>query len=117
MGRLGTATPHHTSFFPSPAIATLHVGSAHIAALRLHSSSQRPPRSRLASSLGMIGAGGALLLGKGKYILGALKLTKFASLGSMVMTVGAYTMFYGAPYAVGMVRIVWSSVLRGSGPV
>lgn len=38
----------------------LHVGSAHIAALRLYSSSQRPPsppRSRLASSLGMIGAG------------------------------------------------------------
>jgi len=38
----------------------LHVGSAHIAALRLYSSSRRPPsppRSRLASSLGMIGAG------------------------------------------------------------
>mmetsp|Transcript_24240 Transcript_24240/g.57575 ORF Transcript_24240/g.57575 Transcript_24240/m.57575 type:complete len:324 (+) Transcript_24240:98-1069(+) len=87
----------------------LHVGSAHIAALRLYSSSQRPPsppRSRLASSLGMIGAGGALLLGKGKYVLSALKLTKVASLGSMFMTVGAYSMFYGAPYAVGMVSLI-----------
>jgi hypothetical protein len=41
----------------------------------------------------MIGAGGMLLLGKGKYLLGALKLTKFASLGSMLLTVGAYTAF------------------------
>ena len=45
------------------------------------SSSQRPPRGggRLRSSIGMITAGGALLLGKGKYILGALKLTKVRS--------------------------------------
>jgi len=54
----------------------------------------------------MITAGGALLLGKGKYIFGALKLTKFASLGSMLLTVGAYTAFFGLPYAVGMTSLI-----------
>ena len=68
------------------------------AAIRIYSSQQggpnnNTPRSRLVSSLGMIGAGGMLLLGKGKYLIGALKLTKFASLGSMLLTVGAYTAF------------------------
>lgn len=104
-----TKLTRSTIYWSLPHPATLHVGSTHIAALRLYSSSQRPPsppRSRLASSLGMIGAGGALLLGKGKYLLGALKLTKFASLGSMALTVGAYTMFFGAPYAVGMVSLI-----------
>jgi len=85
------------------------LGASHFAAKRIYSSSQRPPnppRGRLASSLGMIGAGGMLLLGKGKYILGALKLTKFASLGSMLLTVGAYTAFFGFPYAVGMTSLI-----------
>ncbi|KAL7531240.1 hypothetical protein ACHAWF_003683 [Thalassiosira exigua] len=47
-----------------------------------------------------------LILGKGKYLLGALKLTKFASLGSMLVTVGAYTAFFGFPYAVGMTSLI-----------
>jgi len=47
-----------------------------------------------------------LILGKGKYLLGALKLTKFASLGSMLLTVGAYTAFFGLPYAVGMTSLI-----------
>lgn len=54
----------------------------------------------------MLGGAGLLLWGKGKYILGALKLTKFASLGSMLVTVGAYTAFYGLPYAVGMTSLI-----------
>jgi len=83
------------------------LGASHFAAIRIFSSQRpNPPRSRLASSLGMIGAGGMLLLGKGKYVLGALKLTKFASLGSMLITVGAYTAFYGLPYAVGMTSLI-----------
>lgn len=45
-------------------------------------------------------------LTKGKSILAALKLTKFASLGSMLVTVGAYTSIYGFPYAVGMVGLI-----------
>lgn len=71
------------------------LGAGHFAAVRIYSSSQRPnpPKGRLASGIATIGAGGMLLLGKGKYLLGALKLTKFASLGSMMLTVGAYTAF------------------------
>lgn len=83
-------------------------GASHFAAVRIYSSSRppNPPRNRIASTLGAIGAGGMLLVGKGKYILGALKLTKFASLGSMLLTVGAYTAFYGLPYAVGMTSLI-----------
>ena len=82
----------------SPVMTTIGVMHpylpTHFAAVRIFSSSQQqPPPRRIASSLGMIGAGGMLLLGKGKYIIGALKLTKFASLGSMLLTVGAYTAF------------------------
>jgi hypothetical protein len=71
------------------------LGASHFAAVRIYSSRPNPPRGggRIASTVGMIGAGGMMLLGKGKYILGALKLTKFASLGSMLLTVGAYTAF------------------------
>ena len=98
----------------NPMISTLGMlhpyllGTTHFAAIRVYSSSQRPPnpQGRIASSLGMIGAGGMLLLGKGKYILGALKLTKFASLGSMLLTVGAYSAFFGVPYAVGMTSLI-----------
>lgn len=84
------------------------LGASHFAVLRVYSSQRGPsaPRGRLASGIGMIGAGGMLLLGKGKYILGALKLTKFASLGSMLLTVGAYTAFFGLPYAVGMTSLI-----------
>jgi hypothetical protein len=70
------------------------LGSSNIAAIRIYSSQPpKSPRSRLVSGLGMVGAGGMLLLGKGKYLIGVLKLTKFASLGSMLLTVGAYTAF------------------------
>lgn len=55
---------------------------------------------------GMMGASAMVLFGKGKYILGALKLTKLASLGSMFLTVGTYSMFFGVPYAVGMVSLI-----------
>ena len=54
----------------------------------------------------MLGTGAAVLFGKGKYVLGALKLTKFASLASMLVTVGAYSMLFGAPYAIGMVGLI-----------
>jgi len=64
----------------------------------------RPPQNR--GRLGLVGAVGTsaiILASKGKYLLGALKLTKFATLGSMLVTVATYSMFFGVPYAIGMV--------------
>lgn len=117
--RVGMATGQRT---PSPTMSSgssifascLHLGmhphvlgSSNIAAIRVYSSQPpKSPRNRLVSGLGMVGAGGMLLLGKGKYLIGALKLTKFASLGSMLLTVGAYTAFFGFPYAVGMTSLI-----------
>lgn len=82
------------------------LGASHHAAVRIYSSRVPPPNNRLRNGLATLGAGGLMLWGKGKYILGALKLTKFASLGSMLLTVGAYTAFYGFPYAVGMTSLI-----------
>ncbi|CAB9501038.1 metalloendopeptidase activity [Seminavis robusta] len=79
----------------------------HHRAVALFSSSGGAPKGggRAGLFASVLGAG-ALIVGKGKYILGALKLTKFASLGSMFVTVGAYTMLFGFPYAVGMVGLI-----------
>lgn len=55
---------------------------------------------------GIVGTGALVLFGKTKYVLAALKLTKLASLGSMVLTVGTYSLFFGVPYAVGMVGLI-----------
>ena len=67
---------------------------------------QRPAGgNRWAQGVGVVGAA-SVLLGKTKYVLAALKLTKLASLGSMLVTVGTYSMFFGLPYAVGMVGLI-----------
>lgn len=66
---------------------------------------RRPGGNRLAQGVGLLGAA-SVLFGKTKYVLAALKLTKLASLGSMIFTVGAYTMVFGFPYAVGMVSLI-----------
>jgi Zn-dependent protease len=58
----------------------------------------------IASSVGLIGAA-SILFGKTKYLLVALKVTKLATLGSMVLTIGTYSMFFGLPYAVGIVGL------------
>jgi hypothetical protein len=68
---------------------------------------RKPPMTnRVASGVGLVGSGALLLWGKGKYIFGALKLGKLATLGSMFVTVGTYSMFFGLPYAVGMVGLI-----------
>jgi hypothetical protein len=101
-----------SSINPSPVVSRLQItspyflGTTHHAVKRIYSSRAPPPNNRLRNGLATLGAGGLMLWGKGKYILGALKLTKFASLGSMILTVGAYTAFYGLPYAVGMTSLI-----------
>lgn len=67
---------------------------------------QKPGSNIRLSSLGAVSSLAFLSLTKSKSILAALKLTKFASLGSMLLTVGAYTTLYGLPYATGMVGLI-----------
>ncbi|KAL7562652.1 hypothetical protein ACA910_006344 [Epithemia clementina (nom. ined.)] len=68
--------------------------------------SKKPsPNNRVAQGAGLLG-GAMLLFGKTKYLLAALKFTKLASLGSMVLTIGTYSVFFGWPYAVGMVGLI-----------
>eukprot|EP00529_Nitzschia_sp_RCC80_P019592 CAMPEP_0113481796 /NCGR_PEP_ID=MMETSP0014_2-20120614/22590_1 /TAXON_ID=2857 /ORGANISM="Nitzschia sp." /LENGTH=430 /DNA_ID=CAMNT_0000375297 /DNA_START=63 /DNA_END=1352 /DNA_ORIENTATION=- /assembly_acc=CAM_ASM_000159 len=67
------------------------------------------PKHNRNNRLGLLGTGASaavFLFGKTKYVFAALKLTKLASLGSMLVTVGAYSMFFGWPYAVGMVGLI-----------
>ena len=56
---------------------------------------------------GPLAMGGAYFLSKAKFAVGALKLSKFSTLISMGASVGAYTMFYGFPFAVGMVGLIF----------
>jgi len=57
--------------------------------------------------LGPFAVGGAYFLSKAKFAVGALKLSKFSTLISMGASVGAYTMFYGFPFAIGMVGLIF----------
>ena len=62
------------------------------------------------SKLGLIASLGvsvSMLFGKTKYFLVALKLTKAAPLLSMVLTSLTYSLFFGLPYAVGMVGLIF----------
>lgn len=62
--------------------------------------------SRRSRSL-LTGAGVlAVLAGKGKWVLAAAKLTKFSSLISMMATTCTYALFFGFPYAFGMVSLI-----------
>ena len=56
--------------------------------------------------MSLAGTGALVLFGKTKYILTALKLTKLAPLASMVFTVGTYSLFFGLPYATGIVGLI-----------
>lgn len=72
---------------------------------------RKPSTSILGSSkskfsLGAVSSLAFLSLTKSKSILAALKLTKMASMGSLLLSVGAYTTIYGFPYAAGMVGLI-----------
>jgi Zn-dependent protease len=99
------------TLLPSLSALQLHQPQqkTHVTTLRFFSNSSPPrlpaPRNRLAQGAGLVGAA-SLLFGKTKYLLAALKVTKLASLGSMVFTIGTYSMFFGWPYATGMVGLI-----------
>lgn len=84
---------------------SIHVGSVSYFSSRFPGGGRGNGNQWFRGGVGLVGAG-ALLLGKGKYLLGALKLTKLASLGSMFLTIGTYSMFFGIPYAAGMVGLI-----------
>jgi len=50
--------------------------------------------------------GASFLMGKTKYAIVALKLTKAAPLASMVLSSFAYSFIFGWPYAIGMVGLI-----------
>ena len=90
-----------TSFHPN-------IGSIAYFSSQNNNLTPRPPPNQrgLGSLAGMAGTGALVLFGKTKYVLAALKLTKLAPLGSMLLTVGTYSMFFGLPYAAGMVGLI-----------
>ena len=59
-------------------------------------------RTRLSQAAG-VGGAMAILWGKGKWFLAAAKLTKFTSLISMLASTAAYALFFGWPFAIGLV--------------
>eukprot|EP00516_Mucochytrium_quahogii_P004776 CAMPEP_0203747070 /NCGR_PEP_ID=MMETSP0098-20131031/2323_1 /ASSEMBLY_ACC=CAM_ASM_000208 /TAXON_ID=96639 /ORGANISM=" , Strain NY0313808BC1" /LENGTH=336 /DNA_ID=CAMNT_0050635379 /DNA_START=691 /DNA_END=1701 /DNA_ORIENTATION=+ len=63
-------------------------------------------QSRMQRLLAAAGTGGVLLYSKGKFVLGALKFTKFLPALSMLASTGAYALFFGWPYAAGMVGLI-----------
>ena len=74
--------------------------------------SEPPPPSPPSSSskLGTVlsvGAIAATLAGKTKYLLVAAKLTKAVPLISMLASTGAYAIFFGWPYAFGIVGLIF----------
>ena len=64
------------------------------------------PRSR-AGMLVSLGIGASFLFGKMKFVLIGLKLTKAAPLISMLITSATYSLFFGWPYAIGMVGLIF----------
>jgi len=63
-------------------------------------------RRRLAA-WGPAGVALAFLLGKGKLLLGLLKLTKLGTLLTMLVSVWAYALFWGFPFALGFVLLIF----------
>jgi hypothetical protein len=50
---------------------------------------------------------GAIAIAKAKYVLVGLKLAKITPLISMLISTGAYAIFWGWPYAAGMVGLIF----------
>ena len=67
-------------------------------------SGKQPSR---AGKLGAAAATASVLFGKTKYVLAALKLTKMTPLISMMLTSATYSLFFGWPYSLGMVGLIF----------
>ena len=89
---------HHHHCYPYTSIHAIH-------ARAFSSGRRRPGQGRDVGRLASLAAASTVLLGKTKWILAGLKLTKMMPLVSMVGTSFAYSFFFGWPYAVGMVGL------------
>lgn len=109
VGPLLRPTNTSPNYSSSPLFSSIrnHQNQIRCLSSQLPDSNNKPNHNR--STWGLLGTGASaavVLFGKTKYIFAALKLTKLASLGSMLVTVGAYSMFFGWPYALGMVGLI-----------
>lgn len=104
--RVPSIAPYHRSPWHSQLGAVSYFSSSGDNNQHQHPPPQPSQSSRWAKGAGLLGAA-SLLFGKTKYVLAALKVTKFASLGSMVLSIGAYSMIFGWPYACGMVGLIF----------
>lgn len=66
---------------------------------------QKPQKKRYAH-LGWLGVALAFALGKFKFVLMALKLMKFSSIITMLVSIWAYSTIWGWPFAVGFVLLI-----------
>lgn len=66
-----------------------------------------PRRKRSLGRWGAIGALCIALLSKTKFLVAGLKFLKLGSLISMLVTIGAYALFFGWPFAVGFVALIF----------
>ncbi len=69
-----------------------------------------PEASRTAKALARWGAPGAALLwflGKGKWLLAGAKFLKLGTVGTMLLSIVVYAQFFGWPYAVGFVLLIF----------
>ena len=67
----------------------------------------KPQQKSQTGMLISLGLGASFLAGKMKFVLVALKLTKATPLISMVLTSATYSLFFGWPYAIGMVGLIF----------
>lgn len=68
---------------------------------------EKPEKKSRRGVLLSMGLGASFLFGKMKFVLVALKISKAAPLISMVVTSATYSLFFGWPYAIGMVGLIF----------
>ena len=86
------------------------------AVMQHHAATQPPPSAEPAAKphwkrkwgpLAPLAGGGAFLLGKLKLLIPLLKLTKLGTLVTMLVSVWAYGLFFGTPFAIGFVLLIF----------
>lgn len=67
---------------------------------------EKPKEGRKFAHLGWIGMLLAFALGKAKFLFMGLKMMKFSSILTMLVSIWAYSLFFGWPFAVGFVLLI-----------